>query len=176
MNSYPMQYEKVSFEHMGGTKAYILLKIVSDHGAILIKRWGRIGALSQLKVEPYTTAGQAERAFVTARDERTSGRKGYRITDRKIDQITAPAELRAVIGRAVFPKIGAPAINQIDPDYDTTGFRQPEDPTYDEDGNYLGPNKPRTIVITAEMKAQAEAEKREQIAAGVKQHPLYGRF
>lgn len=65
--------EVKKFAHDGGGKVYDLIAIYADGGYALIRRWGKLGGIGQIKVETYVTAGQlasAMRAQVEVRQSR----------------------------------------------------------------------------------------------------------
>lgn len=188
MSSFPMSIYKVEYKHKGGTKAYFLTLVTNAaNESILIKRWGKVGATGQLKVEQFGTAGPGNAAFSKAQKERES--RGYILQKDDTKIVPDLPGLQLAIGRTIYPMVGAHNINHLDPTIDTTGMREPE-ATQDENGKYTG-RQTRTDpdfikaqqeeVRRREEEARAAAEaaalkEKQEIAANYKANPLYGRF
>jgi predicted DNA-binding WGR domain protein len=173
---YPMRQEQVHFRHQGGTKGYYLTSITNAQGdGILIRRWGKLGRESSIKVEVFA-AKQRDRVLLGAFKERE--RKGYREEKPQAQTLTHSADLFNAIGRIYFPKIGKEAIEHLDPNYDTSGMKSTVDPDFDEDGNRVVKSaRPAfTPEQLEEAKLQAEREAQAAKMAAYKSHPLFGRF
>jgi predicted DNA-binding WGR domain protein len=169
-----MDIAKVSLTHRGGTKEYFLTLVCAPGGSsIVIRRWGAKGALGQLKVTKFVSQKDAEKDFEKELNARQSGSKGYQVTDSKELQVASPEELARAIGRTVMPKIGAANMQHIDPTFDTTGMRDPEQ-TREEDGTPIDTR--RRVQLTPEQEAEIIEQERMARLAPVKAHPDFGRF
>lgn len=177
--SYPILITKYDMPHKGGTKAYSLIFASNaDEQAILIYRWGKIGALGQMLVEKHDTLASARQAY--DKELRQRERKGYEIGRPISATATNQAELAAAIGRAVIAKIGADALRFLDADADTTGMREPDKVTVDEDGNFLGKAAPRKVEVDLKeverLKAQKAADEKAALDAAFANNPRFGMF
>lgn len=174
---YPMKARKLTFQHKGGTKSYFLTLITNADGeTILIKRWGKVGALGQCKVEQYSHENDGQKAYADAQRERA--RKGYVAGREDTLTVEDSGKLITAIGRTVYPMVGARALKHLDPALDTTGVRDPE-ATQDEDGNFTGRQARVDTDMLDKIKREEERKEREAQNA-VQQHyaanPLFGRF
>lgn len=175
MNPYPMQMTKQSFGSRGGTKDYnFTLVETADNKALIIKRWGKVGAAGQFQIHAYDDVGAANQALSQFNKERVN--KGYRLNESKDRPIAGQSDLVAGIGRAVFPKIGASAVKHIDPGFDTSGMGELDANTYDEDGNWLSKNAVRRATVDQEAMARDKAAREAAERKELESHPLYGMF
>lgn len=71
-----MLYRHIHYEHEGGTKDYDLWILGVDKKALVIKRWGKIGATGQVQVKPYDSFYTAEN--VLDKEITNRRKKGYR--------------------------------------------------------------------------------------------------
>ncbi|MFA9261814.1 MAG: WGR domain-containing protein [Undibacterium sp.] len=161
-----MQVTKITLDHKGGTKSYNLIVVDSNDSSrsILIKRWGKTGALGQMSSHFGSSLDMNQVASDTV-DEKT--RRGYGIARSDQFQADDSADLARHVGRTVWPKIGADAINYLDPGIDTTGWREPDAPTMPEDskmGDKSVPREARKFVPSAEDEARAQAEQELKLA------------
>ena len=180
---YPVRIERVSLKHKGGTKAFHLYVISNIQGkSLFVTRWGRIGAFGSIKVEEFDTRKEAEKAFGKKLNEKTS--RGYRNDNNGGEIANAQDEFSTKVGMILFNKLGAKAVNHIDPDYDTTGMREVDPPQYDEEtGARLDAQRRFSDEQMIKMKEQAEREQREMKEAAdaarmkkYKDNPLFGAF
>ena len=88
----------IHYEHKGGTKDYDILFIksplseVKEEGAyVIVRRWGKVGAVGQIKVETYDNKWRAEKMYDDYRAARTS--KDYFSEDGEIRSVMTPAEI-----------------------------------------------------------------------------------
>lgn len=172
---YPINVRSISLDHQGGTKSYHLYLIQNADGkAVVINRWGKTGQLGELKAETYDNVPNAERAFEKKESEKS--RKGYRhVGVPKNASAANPGELARQIGIPIFNKMGAKAVNHLDPGYDTSKMRDAEPNRLNEDGRLTGDDAPRKADLSedlAEMRKQEAAES----AAAYADNDLYGRF
>jgi len=175
MSVYPMEGTKCSLTHKGGTKEYFITLMANAQGkAIVVRRWGAKGAIGQVRVAKFDTVAEAENDYTKEVMKRQSSSKGYQITDEKIVSVDAPEKLSLVIGRTVFPKIGASNVTHLDPNYDTAGMREPES-NRDDDDNYIGEYR-RRVKFDPDAVAAVERAEREKELDVLRSNPKFGRF
>lgn len=175
MSVYPMEGTKCSLTHKGGTKEYFITLMANAEGkAIVVRRWGAKGAIGQVRVSKFDTVAAAESDYTKELDKRQSGAKGYQLTDQRIVNVKSAERLSLVIGRTVFPKIGASNVQHIDPNYDTAGMREPES-NRDDDDNFVG-NVERRVKIDPDAVAAAEQAAKEKELDVLRSNPKFGRF
>lgn len=173
MSVYPITSRTITLNHQGGTKSYHLHLIQAASGnCVVINRWGKTGALGEMKIETFDSPIKAQRAFDRKETEKT--RKGYR-QDTPARETTAKdsSELVKAVGNVYFNKMGAAAVQHLDPGFDTTGMRQLDGPNWDEDGNKL--DSARKVDPATIRAAQIAAEK-EAAEKAYHANDLYGRF
>lgn len=172
--SYPKTVSKMSLNHRGGTKSYHLTlvePISGDGPSAVIRRWGKTGAFGEVKVELFPTKARA-----TAKAEsliKEKQRKGYESVGDTETAVADLDELMKAVGRPTWAKLTAPEIKHIDSAADVSGVRERDEPSYDEDGKWMGKPEPRKVIITEEM---IEADKRARMEELRARNPNYGRF
>lgn len=179
---YPITVESVSLDHKGGTKSYHLKLVHSKSGnSLVIYRWGKTGEFGSVKVEKFVFAEEASKAFEKKMTEKM--RKGYAVNSK---HDPAPktaddfADLRKLVGSPVMSKLQADELKHIDPDADTKGMREREDPRFTEDGKWDADAADRRArEKQAEIrKAQEEAKRKEEQEAqqAYANDPNFGAF
>jgi predicted DNA-binding WGR domain protein len=171
---YPIKSRTISLDHQAGTKSYHLHLIEAANGhCVVINRWGKTGAFGEMKVETYDSPIAARKAIDKKENEKT--RKGYRqVGAARETSAEDVSELVKAIGMAPFNKMGATAVEWLDPDFDTSGMREADGPQYDEEtGRKLDTARKANI-----EEARAEARRREVETAqqAYAENELYGRF
>lgn len=170
---YPAEVYKVYLEHQGGTKFYELTRVVmGNEASLVIRRFGKVKTFGEVIVTRFSNLTAADKEFSKLFKEKTSGRKGYKLS-RDVEQDAVDLnELRILVGRGLFAKLSPEDLKHIDPAIDTSGVRDTDKPRYSEDGEYKGEHR-RMVEITEEM---MERERQEQVKELAKMNPLYGRF
>lgn len=122
--SYPIKVHQQSLDHHNGTKSYHLVVIeAADGKSLFINRWGKKGQFGQFQVRHHPDAKSAWKNFEKWEVERA--KKGYSpAAAARIEEARTPAELSKAVGIGLFNKMGAEAVNHIDPGYDTTGMQR----------------------------------------------------
>ena len=173
MSVYPITSKTVSLDHQGGTKSYHLHLIQNGDGkCVVINRWGKTGAIGEMKFEMFDSPVAAERAFARKETEKT--RKGYRQTNATREATAnSQTELVKAIGTVYFNKMGASMVKHLDPSFDTTGMREMDGPDWDEDGNKVDSSRKvdPAVIRAAQIAAEKEAAEKAYSA-----NDLYGRF
>lgn len=173
MSVYPITSKTISYDHQGGTKSYHLHLIQAANGnCVVINRWGKTGAIGEMKIEMFDSPVKAQRAFDKKETEKT--RKGYRQNGPAREATAKDAsEIVKAVGNVYFNKMGATAVQHLDPAFDTSGMREVDSPQWDEDGNKL--DSSRKVDPAAVRAAQLAAEK-EAAEKAYSENDLYGRF
>lgn len=173
MSVYPIKVSSISLDHKNGTKSYHLMVVeTADGTALFINRWGKTGQFGELQVKTCTKA-EAWKAFEAKEREKTRGGYGAKGAMRVQEAVTG-TDLPKAMTLAVFNKVGAKAINFIDPGFNTSGMRELDDPRTDEDGRVVNDTTRK-----ADIAAQLEAQRLEEAAAAAQSYasnPNYGRF
>lgn len=172
MSAYPMIVRSVSMDHRGGTKSYHLMLAAAANGnAIFVSRWGKKGAIGEMKVETFTSLAAAEKAW--DKKERAKASNGYSQAGRLREEVAQNvAELRSKMGLPVWTKVGK-NVSHLDPTIDVSGMRETDDPGYDEDGRKLDNSRKADLSAQIEAQKAAERAESEKILAA---HPNFGRF
>lgn len=127
-------------KHKGGTKFYEVTRLFNDytHSSLVIFRWGKVGAIGEIKVERYTTSVEGDRAFDKKVKEKTNG--GYRFEAHVQEIVTSQEQLIRAIGRMIWPKLGKSNLAFLSSEIDVTGMREDDVALRDEDGNQVVSN------------------------------------
>lgn len=180
--TYPVEFSQVRLEYTDGgrsNKFYVLTLLSNSDGkTVLLRRFGKnaVGAFGELVAQNFPSAAHGEKAFEKLFREKTG--KGYSVI--KNDNATAKdeSELRLKVGPAVWPKLPPSVVTHLDLGLDVSGRKELEQPRFDENGKFLGDQKPRTFTreeIEAQraLEAQQAAEETKRAYAS---NSLFGRF
>ncbi|NKX37665.1 WGR domain-containing protein [Rhodobacteraceae bacterium R_SAG4] len=155
--------------HQGGTKEYSLYLIenTSTGKSLLVKRWGKLGADGQIKIEQ--TTGKAD-ALNTALKERMG--KGYDMRSQGLKTFQTVKDALQVLPRSHQRSFFNNQLHHLDPDNFSLSERGSFDPMADERDK-----------LRAQMEAQAAQEKEAQAKAAaeaeraeLENNPLFGMF
>jgi predicted DNA-binding WGR domain protein len=179
--SYPLDFAQYSLEFSDGgrsNKHYTATLLHSDTSgnSVIIRRWGKIGVLGEIKIEKFAIRHKAEKEFEALVESKL--RKGYEKKSSNIKQINSEGELRMAFGPAVWPKLPGSALQHVIPNMDVTGRRELDPNRFDENGKYIGEPPARTF-SQAEIKKAREAEKEREQEEAVKtysENPRFGMF
>src|SRR5437879_830114 len=125
MSTYPMDFQKLSWIHKGGTKKeyHIILVVNGDGRATVIRRFGKSKAATNVLAEIHSIQAEGERSVEGHIRERA--KKGYELVGQSSGQIQDAAEMVQVCGRIIFPKLGPAVVKSMDPAFDTSRMREP---------------------------------------------------
>lgn len=134
MSKYPMQAVKLVFRAdstgrrgKGFTKDYTFYAVVNKDGdGILIRKWGRTGAEGQIKVTKHADEEHLQHTLMQEQKQR-GARDYYLDQSKETDNILSATELKMFLGRMVWPRTGADNLKHLDPDFDTTGIKDPRE-------------------------------------------------
>jgi len=178
--SYPLDIANIHLEFSDGdrsNKFYSATLVTTQNGkAIVIKRWGKIGLIGELKVETYPSQNKAEREYEKIVSAKRG--KGYQATKSTMKIVSTETEFRLAIGPAVWLKLPPGPLLHLIPDMDVSGRRELDPNRFDENGKYIGEPPPR-VFSKAEIEAARQVEREQEQAEAVKtyaSHPKFGRF
>ncbi len=174
MSVYPITSKTISYNHQGGTKSYHLHLIQAANGnCVVINRWGKTGSVGEMKIATFDSPIKAQRAF--DKKETEKGRNGYRqVGPARETSAKDASELVKAVGNVYFNKIGASAVRHLDPDFDTTGMRENDDPRWDEEGRAI--DSARRAQIDNELQEEMKRAEAQKVASAYASNDLYGRF
>lgn len=157
--SYPITVTQQSLNHKGGTKSYHFTLISNAAGkSVLVFRYGKTGQFGQLVVGQYETVQAAENVWAKKEREKSGSAGGYSPTGgRTVKTANSSSELKDAMGLALLNKVGASAVKHIDPSYNTSGMRDTDPATVDEDGRSNG-DVSRKADVRALMEKQREED------------------
>lgn len=140
---FPVTIRKWSATHGGGTKAYHLLSIeTADNKALVVRRFGKVGAWGSLQVIPFSDVGLALKDYDDKRDDKMRG--GYHVgatsSSKKADSLE---EVKKLIGAQYWTQLGPTNLDFIFPGIDTKGVKEPEELAWEKrpDGSYARKEK-----------------------------------
>ena len=177
--SYPLDFANVHLEFTDDkSKKFYNASLVgnAEGKAIVVKRWGKIGVIGEMKVESFPTLAKAEKEYESIVSSKL--RKGYERQRGDTKQITNETAFRMAIGPAVWPKLPPGPLVHIVPDMDVSGRRELDPARFSEDGKYLGEPAARVFSKT-EIAAARERERQAEQAEAVKAYANnsnFGRF
>lgn len=177
--SYPIELAHFALTYSDGhrsNKFYNATLLVAATGmSLIIKRYGKIGAsFGEIQIQRFAIQKKAESEFEKLVRSKTG--KGYEVKNHDLKSITEEGALRMAVGPAVWPKIPAPDMKHLLPDFDTTGRPVAlKAPRETEDGKWIGDPAPR-VFSQAEIRAAREAERQAEQQEAVKTYAANPRF
>lgn len=158
--SYPIKVTQQSYDHKGGTKSYHYTLIEAANGkSVVIFRFGKKGQFGQLNVHEFDTPKAAWKVYEKKEEEKQKGGY-YPIGTQTVKVANSSSEIVPAVGMALFNKMGARAVNHIDPGFDTSKMRKEADPAnLDEEGRRVGDTSRK-----ADIRDLMEQQKREEAA------------
>ncbi|WP_276122587.1 WGR domain-containing protein [Pararhizobium qamdonense] len=178
--SYPLDFAHYALEFSDGgrsNKHYNATLLIAPNGmSILVKRWGKIGSIGEMKVEKFAIQKKAESEFEKIVQSKLG--KGYETRSHNMKQINAEGELRMAFGPAVWPKLPGSALEHVLPGFDTAGRKELGETRFDENGKFKGDPAPR-VFSQAEIAAARAAERlaaQEEAQKTYAVNPNFGRF
>lgn len=171
---FPATVERVFLDHQGGTKFYEITTVRAGLRSMVIRRYGRVKQFGDLEVKLFDDSYQAISHSNQIFREKTSARKGYRQSGESRSVAAADLDaLKLAIGPTVVAKLKPDELKHLDPDADTSTVRDRGDPRFNEDGKFLGEQKPTVITPTKEQEEAAYKAWFEEQRA---KNPLFGTF
>jgi predicted DNA-binding WGR domain protein len=178
--SYPLDFAHYSLEYSDGNRSnkhYNVSLVVAPNGsAIIVRRWGKIGQLGDMKIEKFAIQKKAESEFDKLVQSKLG--KGYETKNTNIKQVNSEPELRMAFGPSVWPMIPGPALQHIVPSMNVTGRKEElNPPRFEENGKFI-PTAPK-VFSEEEIRAAKLAEKvieQEEAVKTYASNPMFGRF
>lgn len=183
---YPITVRSWIYNHKGGTKFYAAQMLENALGhALVVFRWGKVGKFGDVMSSMCGSAVEAEKMIDKKLAEKQKG--GYQMQHGSSSTgIAADAsELPRVMSVGILNKVGPDRIKHLDPEFDTTGMRAVESPTFDEDGSFRPSEtaETRRLAADAELREGVARQKAAQkilddaaSAATYANNPNFGRF